>query len=100
MRKNAKITKKEWKKYIKPYTYKNSKAIPALNYTEEELNQLNVSESSLGKNILNWMTKSITNKKPTYEEWQKFISDNSDSINTVIELNQRAYDRYLEAINK
>ncbi|MDE6414801.1 MAG: hypothetical protein K2K48_05260 [Anaeroplasmataceae bacterium] len=86
--------------FIKPYSYNGAIGIPNLNYTEEELNQLNVSESSLGNNILNWMTKSITKEKPTKESWEKFLSNNKAAIDTILKINQDAYDRYLEAIKK
>ncbi len=99
MESRAKLRLERLNDYIKPYTYKNAKSIPNLNYTEEELNKLNVSESSLGNNILNWMTKSITKTKPTKESWQKFISSNKTSIETILSINQLAYDRYLLATN-
>ena len=86
--------------FVKPYSYKGAIGIPNLNYTEEELNQLNVSESSLGNNILNWMTKSITKEKPTKESWEKFLANNKAAIDTILKINQDAYDRYLEAIKK
>ena len=97
MEPRAKLRLERLEMYIKPYTYPNAKPIPALNYTEEELKQLNVSESSLGNNILNWMIKGITGSKPSYQDWEKFISENKNSIDNVIMLNQRAYDRYLQA---
>ena len=97
MEPRAKLRLERLDQYIKPYSYPNAKAIPSLNYNEEELNQLNISESTLGNNILNWMIKGITGNQPTYESWQKFLRDNKNSIDTVIELNQRAYDRYLQA---
>ena len=86
--------------FVKPYSYKGAIGIPNLNYTEEELNQLNVSEASLGNNILNWMTKSITKEKPTKESWEKFLQNNKAAIDTILKINQDAYDRYLEAIHQ
>ncbi len=86
--------------FVKPYSYEGAIGIPNLNYTEEELNQLNVSEASLGNNILNWMTKSITKEKPTKESWEKFLQNNKAAIDTILKINQDAYDRYLEAIHQ
>lgn len=86
--------------FVKPYSYKGAIGIPNLNYSEEELNQLNVSESSLGNNILNWMTKSITKEKPTKESWEKFLENNKAAIDTILKINQDAYVRYLAAIQK
>ena len=97
MEPRAKLRLQRLDLYVKPYTYKGAVGIPSLNYTVEELNQLNISESSLGNNILNWMTKSITKEKPTREDWLKFLSDNSAAIDTVTRINQAAYDRYLAA---
>lgn len=99
MESRAKVRLDRLNTFIKPYTYENAKGIPNLNYTVEELNQLNVSESSLGNNILNWMTKSITKEKPTKDSWQKFLSNNNAAIQTILKINQDAYDRYLAAIN-
>ncbi|MDE7095356.1 MAG: hypothetical protein K2O23_02605 [Anaeroplasmataceae bacterium] len=86
--------------FVKPYSYKGAIGIPNLNYTEEELNQLNVREASLGNNILNWMTKSITKEKPTKESWEKFLENNKAAIDIILKINQDAYDRYLEAIHQ
>ena len=100
MEPRAKLRLERLDLYVKPYTYPNAVGIPSLNYTVEELNQLNISESTLGNNILNWMTTSITGKfAPTKESWQKFLSDNRDSLETVKRINQAAYDRYLAATN-
>ena len=87
------------KKYVKPYTYSGAIGIPTLNYTYEELEELNRYEQYLGNNITTWMTTSITGTKPTKEAWLKFISDNRAAIDNVIKLNQTAYDRYLQATN-
>ena len=97
MESRAKLRLQILEQYIKPYTYKGATSIPNLNYTVDELNQLNVSESSLGNNILNWMIKSITKQKPSRADWLKFLSDNQASIDTIKKINQDAYDRYLSA---
>lgn len=100
MESRAKLRLERLEKFIKPYTYSGATSIPVLNYTEEELNLLNVSESSLGNNILNWMTKSITKEKPTKDDWIKFVHDNQASIDMILKINQDAYDRYLTDTQK
>lgn len=100
MESRAKLRLERLNQFIKPYSYKNAIGIPNLNYTVEELNQLNISESSLGNNILNWMTKSITKERPTKEDWQKFLSNNKSAIDTILKINQDAYDRYVLATKK
>lgn len=97
MESRAKARLERLNEYIKPFQYSNVTSIPNLNYTVDELNQLNISESSLGNNILNWMTKSITKTKPSKEDWQKFLSDNTAAIETIRTINQDAYNRYLQA---
>lgn len=100
MESRAKLRLERLNTYIKPYSYEEAKGIPNLNYTVEELNQLNISESSLGNNILNWMTKSITKEKPSKEDWQRFLENNRNAIDTILRINQDAYDRYLSATQK
>lgn len=86
--------------YVKPYTYEGAQSIPNLNYTAEELNELNTYESSLTNNILNWMTTAIISvDAPSYESWQSFLSENRTSIDAVKRINQAAYDRYAEAVD-
>lgn len=86
-------------KYIKPYAYEGAVGIPNLNYTEEELNQLNIYEATLDNNITNWMTTSIISPQPpSLSDWQNFLKTNQASINIVKSINQQAYDRYLDAI--
>ena len=97
MEPRAKLRLERLDLYVKPYVVENVVGIPPLNYTVAELNQLNISESSLGNNILNWMTKSITMNKPSKEDWLKFLADNQKSIDSITEINQAAYDRYLAA---
>lgn len=98
MESRAKLRLERLNLYIKPYSYEGAVGIPNLNYTVEELNQLNISESSLGNNILNYMTKSITKEKPTKEGWQSFLAANQSAIDTILKINQDAYDRYLAAV--
>ena len=86
-------------RYVKPYTYEGAEGIPNLNYTAEELNELNIYESSLTNNILNWMTTAIISAgAPSYESWQSFLNENRNSIDAVKRINQAAYDRYAEAV--
>lgn len=94
----AKLRLERLNLYIKPYSYEGAVGIPNLNYTVEELNHLNISESSLGNNILNYMTKSITKERPTKEGWQSFLAANQSAIDTILKINQDAYDRYLAAV--
>lgn len=84
--------------YVKPYTYEGATSIPNLNYTVEELETLNRYESTLSNNITTWVTKSITKTAPTKKAWQDFLSENANLINTVKQVNQAGYDRYLEAL--
>ena len=85
--------------YIKPYTYAGATGIPNLNYTNEELTELNVYESSLSNNITNWMTTAIIGgSAPTKSSWQNFLRENRASIDTVKRINQAAYDRYVAAV--
>lgn len=90
--------------YVKPYTFKGAsgndvQSIPNLNYTEDELTELNTYESSLGNNITSWVTSAIRgNSAPTRESWQNFLEENRKSIDTVTAINQAAYDRYLTNI--
>lgn len=98
MESRAKLRLERLNLYIKPYSYEGAVGIPNLNYTVEELNQLNISESSLGNNTLNYMTKSITKEKPTKEGWQSFLAANQSAIDTILKINQDAYDRYLAAV--
>lgn len=98
MESRAKLRLEQLNKYVKDYTFEGACSIPNLNYTQDELNSLNTYESTLGKNIISWMTNAIRGgTPPTRESWQSFLSTNRNSINTVKSLNQIAYDRYLEA---
>ena len=73
-------------------------AIPNLNYTQEELTTLNVYEASLSNNVASWFTTSITGAgSPSKESWQNLLNVNKESIEKVLEINQIAYNRYLEA---
>ncbi len=98
MESRAKLRLENLEEYVKPYTYEGVTSIPNLNYTQDELNTLNTYEISLSNNIASWFTKAITDGTPTRDSWQNLLSTNRTSINTVLELNQRAYDRYVEAV--
>lgn len=99
MESRAKLRLTNLQAYVKPYTFKGVKAIPNLNYSQEELVTLNTYESTLSNNVANWFTTSITSgTTPTMESYQSFLKTNRSSIDTVLEINQRAYDRYLAAI--
>lgn len=101
MESRAKLRLEQLNAYVKDYTFEGACSIPNLNYTQDELNLLNTYESTLGKNIISWMTNAIRGgTPPTRESWQAFLSTNRNSINTVKNLNQVAYDRYLEATEK
>ena len=87
------------KLYVKPHSYEGARGIPNLNYTEQELKDLNVHESSLGNNITKWMTNAIIGSSaPTRESWQSFLSQNKTAIEQIKAINQAAYDRYLKAL--
>lgn len=100
MESRAKFRLENLEKYVKEYTFEGATSIPNLNYTQEELISLNTYESTLANNIASWYTSCITGSKiPTVESWQSLLSINRDSIDTVLRLNQTAYDRYLAAVN-
>ena len=99
MESRAKLRLDNLEQYVKPYTFKKATSIPNLNYTQDELTSLNVYESSLANNIASWFTGGITGGSlPSRESWQNMLNTNRASINTVLSINQTAYDRYLEAI--
>ncbi len=84
--------------YVKPYVFEGVATIPNLNYTQQELLELNTHEFSLSNNIASWYTQAVIgNTAPTRESWQNLLSVNRDSINAVLRINQAAYDRYIEA---
>ena len=98
MESRAKQRLEDLKNYVKPYSYKDAKAIPNLNYTQDELVALNIYEASLSNNVKSWYVTSVTNGGiPSKESWQNFLNTNRASIEKVLEINQAAYDRYLAA---
>ena len=101
MESRAKLRLENLTNYVKPYTFEKATSIPNLNYTQDELTTLNVYESSLANNIASWFTVSITGGSlPSRESWQSMLNTNRASIDTVLGINQAAYDRYISAINK
>ena len=101
MESRAKLRLQNLESYVKPFTFDGASGIPNLNYDQEELTKLNVYESSLSNNIASWYANAVTGGGvPTKESWEKFLSINTESIATVLEINQKAYDRYVEAISK
>ena len=98
MEPRAKLRLERLNTWVKPHTYPGATPIPNLNYTEDELNELNRYESSLANNITAWMVTGITGTvAPTAGYWQDFLNTNRQSIDTVKRLNQAAYDRYVAA---
>ncbi len=98
MESRAKLRLENLENYVKPYTFEGVTSIPNLNYTQDELLELNTYELSLSNNIASWFTGAITGGGiPSRESWQALLNTNRTSIDTVLELNQRAYDRYVEA---
>ena len=98
MESRAKLRLENLENYVKDYTFEGATSIPNLNYTQDELTKLNTYESSLANNIASWFTRSITSgSKPTKDSWLGLLSTNRDSIKTVLDINQTAYDRYLAA---
>ena len=98
MEPRAKLRLERLNTWVKPHTYPGATPIPNLNYTEDELNELNRYESSLANNITAWMVTGITGTvAPTAGDWQDFLNTNRQSIDTVKRLNQAAYDRYVAA---
>ena len=99
MESRAKLRLENLEKYVKPYTFKDITSIPNLNYTQEELTTLNVYESSLANNIASWFTGSVTGGSvPSRDSWLSLLNTNRASIDTVLRINQAAYDRYVAAI--
>ena len=99
MEPRAKLRLENLEKYVKPYTFEGATSIPNLNYTQNELITLNTYEASLANNIASWFTRSITGgSTPSRDSWQSLLNTNKDSIKTVKEINQAAYDRYLAAL--
>lgn len=99
MEPRAKLRLERLENWVKGYTYENAKSIPNLNYSKEQLDVLNMYESSLGNNIAAWMTNSITSPSvPTKSDWQNLLKTNRNSIDEVKKVNQEAYDVYLEKI--
>ncbi len=99
MEPRAKLRLERLENWVKGYTYENAKSIPNLNYSKEQLDVLNMYESSLGNNIAAWMTNSITSPSvPTKSDWQNLLKTNRNSIDEVKRVNQEAYDAYLEKI--
>ncbi len=99
MESRAKLRLENLENYVKPYTYTGVTSIPNLNYTQEELVMLNTYESSLSNNVASWFTGAITGGSvPTKDSWQNLLNTNRTSIDTVLRINQTAYDRYLAAI--
>ncbi len=99
MEPRAKLRLERLENWVKGYTYENAKSIPNLNYSKEQLDVLNMYESSLGNNIAAWMTNSITSPSvPTKSDWQNLLKTNRNSIDEVKKVNQEAYDAYLEKI--
>ena len=104
MEKRAKLRLERLDVYVENSVFKGGevKSIPNLNYTKEQLDILNKYETSLGKNITSWLVNRITSKSsPTESDWQNnLLKTNRTSIEEVKRVNQAAYDKYLEAINK
>ena len=101
MESRAKLRLENLEDYVKPYTYKGAKSFPNLNYTKEELIELNTYESSLSNNVSSWYATSVTGGAiPSEEQWNNLINTNRASIERVQKINQIAYDRYLAATNK
>lgn len=98
MESRAKLRLENLQAYVKPYTFDGVTSIPNLNYMNEELTMLNTYESSLANNIASWFTGSITGGGiPSKESWQALLNTNRTSIDTVLRINQAAYNRYVEA---
>ena len=86
--------------YVKPYTFEGVQSIPNLNYTQQELMDLNTHEFSLSNNIASWYTQAVVgDAAPTKASWLNLLSVNRDSLEAVKSINQAAYDRYLLAVS-
>lgn len=100
MESRAKLRLERLDNWVKEYTFENVKSIPNLNYTKDQLDILNMYESSLGNNIAAWMTNSITSPSaPTKSDWQNnLLKTNQKSIDEVKKVNREAYAEYLKQI--
>ena len=98
MESRARLRLQNLDEFVRPYAYEGASAIPNLNYTEAELTKLNVYESSLANNVASWYTNGIIKGGANRDSWLNFLDVNKDSIATVLEINQQAYDRYLKEL--
>lgn len=88
--------------YEKPYTVENVKGFPNISYTVNEINELAKYEQGLSdliaSNYTKWM---IGGKAITDDEWNKFQSDLVKAgLETVKQINQTGYERYLASVSK
>ncbi|MCH5160753.1 MAG: hypothetical protein J1G04_01865 [Clostridiales bacterium] len=101
MESRASLRLERLEEFVKPYTFTGATSIPNLNYTEQQLKDLSTYEMSLGGNIstqmMTWLRSDST---PQKSEWTKFLSDNQTSIDMIKQINQAAYDNYLEVLGK
>lgn len=98
MESRALLRKDRLAKYITPYTYPGATSIPNLNYTEQQLKDLNNSEMTLnriGSQMVTWIR---AESAPTLAEYNSFISSMQSVLNTIKNINQDGYDRYLAAL--
>lgn len=101
MESRAKLRLENLEQYVKPYKVENAKSFPNLNYTSDELTNLNTYEASLSNNVASWYANAVTGGAiPSESSWRNFLQTNKNSIAKVKEINQIAYDRYLEATAK
>lgn len=99
MESRAQLRKERLASYVTPYSYKGAQAIPNLNYTEQELNDLNTHEMTYSANVSTFMVNCITKGGYTKANWENLINSQCKaSIAAIKKINQDGYDRYLEAI--
>lgn len=101
MESRAKLRLERLDNWVKEYTFANVTQIPNLKYTKEQLDILNTYEASLSNNIAAWVTNRITAPSaPTLSDWQNnLLKTNRKSIDEVKQVNQKAYELYLEKIS-
>lgn len=113
------LTKNEWDNYVnmepravlrlerleqfeKPFAYEGAVGFPNISYTIREINDLATYEGALADVIastyLKWL---LAGKAVSDSEWNEFqASLNRAGIETVKQINQTGYDRYLASQNK
>lgn len=100
MEDRAKLRLDRLNKYVKPYKYQGASPIPNINYTLDELNKLATVELNLASAIKSqFMTWMLAGTSISDSDWTNFQQKLVRlGIDTVININQAGYQRYLDGI--